>query len=75
MSQITEVLFGCRSEHVAVSVGASDQQRGGEPCSAAAGAVLPAAPQSPPAWPDAAVPQPAALHGHRDSLTQSVPAS
>lgn len=64
-----------RFKHVAVSDGASDQQRGGQPCGAAAGAVFPAAPQPPPAEPDAAVPQPhepAAIHGYRHTLAQSV---
>lgn len=64
-----------RFKHVAVSDGASDQQRGGKSRSAAAGAVFPAAPQPSPAEPDAAVPQPhepAAVHGYRHTLTQSV---
>lgn len=64
-----------RFKHVAVSDGASDQQRGGQPRGAAAGAVFPAAPQPPPAEPDAAVPQPhepAAVHGYRHALAQSV---
>lgn len=64
-----------RFKHVAVSDGASDQQRDGQPRSAAAGAVLPAAPQPPPAEPDAAVTQPhepAAVHGYCHTLTQSV---
>lgn len=64
-----------RFKHVTVSDGASDQQRGGKPGSFAAGAVFPAAPQPPPAEPDAAVTQPhepAAIYGHRHALTQSV---
>lgn len=64
-----------RLEHIAVAVRASDQQRGGQPCSAAACTVLPAAPQPPPAEPDAAVPQPhepAAVHGYCHTLAQSV---
>lgn len=60
-----------RFKHIAVSDGASDQQRGGQPRSAAAGAVFPAAPQPPPAEPDAAVPQPhepAAVHDYCHTL-------
>lgn len=64
-----------RFKHVAVSDGAGDQQRGGQPGGAAARSLLPAAPQPPPAEPDAAVPQPhepAAVHGDCHTLAQSV---
>lgn len=64
-----------RFKHIAISDGASDQQRGRQPCGAAAGAVFPTAPQPPPAEPDAAVPQPhepAAVHGYCHTLAQSV---
>lgn len=64
-----------RFKHIAVPDGACDQQCGREPRSAAAGAVLPAAPQPSPAEPDAAVSQPhepAAVHGYRHTLAQSV---
>lgn len=62
-----------RLEHIAVAVCAGDQQCGGQPSGAAACAVLPAAPQPPPAESDAAVPQPhepAALYGYRHTLAQ-----
>lgn len=62
-----------RLEHIAVAVGAGDQQRGRQPGGSAACAVLPAAPQPPPAEPDAAVPQPhepAAVHGYCHTLAQ-----
>lgn len=64
-----------RFEHVAVPDGAGDQQRGGQLGGAAAGSVLSAASQSSPAEPDAAVAEPhepAAVHGHCHTLTQSV---
>lgn len=64
-----------RFKHVAVPDGARDQQRGGQPGGAAACPLLPAAAQPPPAEPDAAVAQPhepAALHGVRHTLAQSV---
>lgn len=64
-----------RFKHIAVSDGASDQQCGGQPGSAAAGAVFSAAPQPPPAEPDATVSQshePAAVHGYCHTLTQYV---
>lgn len=64
-----------RFKHIPVSDGASDQQCGGQPCSAAAGAVLPAASQPSPTEPDAAVSQPhepAAIHGCSHTFTQSV---
>ena len=64
-----------RFKHIAVSDGASDQQCGGQPGGAAAGAVFSAASQPPPAEPDAAVSQPhepAAIHDHCHALTQSV---
>lgn len=73
---LTELLSGlARFKHITVSDGASDQQRGWQPCSTAAGAVFPAAPQPPPAEPDATVSQPhepAAVHGYCHTLTQSV---
>lgn len=73
---LTEVsLRLTRFEHVAISDGASDQQRGGQLSGAAAGAVFPAAPQPPPSEPDAAVPRPnesAAVHGYCHTLAQSV---
>lgn len=76
MHDVTEVpLCPTRFKHIAISVGASDQQRGGQPSGAAAGAVFPAAPQPPPAEPDAAFPQShesAAVHGNRHTLAQSV---
>lgn len=64
-----------RFKHVAIPDGAGDQQRGGQPGGAAACPLLPAAPQPPPAEPDAAVTQPhepAAVHGVRHTLAQSV---
>lgn len=64
-----------RFKHIAVSNGAGDQQRGGKSCSAPAGAVFSAAPQPSSAEPDAAESEPhepAAVHGLRHTLTQSV---